>query len=80
MKEEDYTIENLIETFRLHTIEAEIRHKKMCVDYQKEHGKEHPCIKDDFSISKALNVICQEIGTLQKSLDKVWDHIYGVED
>lgn len=34
----------------------------------------------ELCLSKTLLEICKEIQSMQKSIDKILDHIYGVED
>lgn len=77
-----YDINSLIETFEKHHEEVIINRKRMNIEFQKNYpGEPLPdYMQNDFSISKALCEICKAIKDLQESLDKVWDHIYGVED
>ncbi len=61
MKEGDYSIENLIEVFAEQHKNAMEAHKKMCDEYLAKYKMPHPKEDDDFSLAKALSVMCQEI-------------------
>lgn len=54
-----YDLESLIETFKEHTHQV--------TDYEKERCKREACVYiENFSISKALQVICEEIQEIKR--------------
>jgi hypothetical protein len=55
-----YEIESLIDTFQKHHIEYE----KGILELEEKYGKENPYL--NFSISKALQTICEEIKSLKQ--------------
>lgn len=66
--ENEYKIENLIETFKEHAKKYEEQRQIARQRYKENNdGAELP-YDDSFSISKALMVICEEIVELKKSM------------
>lgn len=65
---EDYTTEKLEETFMKHHVDSSRIRNDLIEKYKKDYPNEPlpASFLDDFSISKALHVICREINQIKK--------------